>query len=328
METKCDTCPKNTFTISGAADSSSCEARYEGGHSQPGAGYCEQCLTGKYYDEPSNECELCPKNTFTITGLTDSSGCAPCANPGEYAVEGYGYYNVCPQYMEFCKTEQKCVYMASFTRVGDDGDNGTCTCKPGFNLTGETCSACEIGRFKEDNGIHSCSRCEDVLKRSVTTSENLTDASACACPAGKYDNKEGSCVDVLEGVDKLTPSMVLKTLMIMPGAVFFGGLLILFKRMTNGKKGLGKRLKNGGKIIFVAVQIMVKLPSIIPAMSMPANVKEAMKAASFLNVDVFNMVSVGCWAGGVGYYDKTLTLATIGFCALFILIGGLLRKHR
>ncbi|GMH78696.1 hypothetical protein TL16_g07905 [Triparma laevis f. inornata] len=82
--------------------------------------------------------------------------------------------------------------------------------------------------------------------------------------------------------------------------------------------------------IFAAAQIIVNLPTIVPAMSIPDNMKEAMKAASFLNVDVFNWVSVGCWTGGVGYYDKTLymTLATTGSCALFIFIGGLLKKHR
>ena len=41
---------------------------------------------------------------------------------------------------------------------------------------------------------------------------------------------------------------VITGVILFAGAVFFGGLLILFKRMTNGKKGLGKRLKYGGKM--------------------------------------------------------------------------------
>ncbi|GMH69818.1 hypothetical protein TrLO_g4983 [Triparma laevis f. longispina] len=45
------------------------------GHSKPGSGYCDQCLTGKFYDELSNECKLCPKNTFTISGASDINGC-------------------------------------------------------------------------------------------------------------------------------------------------------------------------------------------------------------------------------------------------------------
>ncbi|GMI01943.1 hypothetical protein TrLO_g8138 [Triparma laevis f. longispina] len=230
---------------------------------------CLLCTPWRYSSNPDGAAlrDECPEGMLSGSG---SSGCGNC--PPGYSCSGGG----AAPCSDGSEAEQKCVCMTSFTRVGGDGDDSICTCKPGFTLTGETCSACEIGRFKDDNGVHSCSRCEDVLKCSVATPKNSTDASANACPAGKsYDN---SLMD-----------NVITVSILFAGAVFFVGLLVLFKKMTNVKKGLGKRLKNGRKIIFVAAQIMANLPSIISAMSMPPNVKEAMRAASFFNVEVFNM---------------------------------------
>ncbi|GMH94731.1 hypothetical protein TL16_g12988 [Triparma laevis f. inornata] len=83
-------------------------------------------------------------------------------------------------------------------------------------------------------------------------------------------------------------------------------------------------------LIFAGAQITATLPSIIPAMALPENVKEAMKAASFLNVDMFNMVSVGRWTGGINYYDKTptTTLVVNMLCRALLAIGVLAKKFR
>lgn len=51
----------------------------------------------------------------------------------------------------------------------------------------------------------------------MTTSENSTDASACACPEKKYDDTKGSCFDVFEGVDEFTLGTTLETLKLEPG---------------------------------------------------------------------------------------------------------------
>ncbi|GMH69815.1 hypothetical protein TrLO_g4981 [Triparma laevis f. longispina] len=140
----------------------------------------------------------------------------------------------------------------------------------------------------------------------------LTSIDVCECPvAGACvggNNSTNYCREGHEGPYSIT------ILILGVGAALSYGLLFCFKKMTKDRKGLGKRLKNGVKILFVAAQITVCLPNVIPAMALPENVKEVIKAASYLNVDLFNMVSVGCWTGGVGYYDKTLymTLATIG----------------
>ncbi|GMH54518.1 hypothetical protein TrLO_g9321 [Triparma laevis f. longispina] len=43
------------------------------------------------------------------------------------------------------------------------------------------------------------------------------------------------------------------------------------------------------RIIFATTQIILTLPTIIPAMAPPDYVKEALKAVNFLNIDLFNM---------------------------------------
>ena len=57
----------------------------------------------------------------------------------------------------------------------------------------------------------------------MSTSENSTDVGACACPKGTFDDTKGSCVDVFEGVDGITPSMILETLNLKPGYWRTGG---------------------------------------------------------------------------------------------------------
>ncbi|GMH90277.1 hypothetical protein TrST_g7328 [Triparma strigata] len=326
---------------------------------------------------------------------------------GTWADAGSSVCTPCPQYEEqdasLGYSSDSCVCKPTFVR---DPTANKCSCEPGFTLTGETCSPCEIGRFKDDYGVHSCSRCEDVLKGSVTKFENSTDVGACACPKGTYDNMEKSCVDVFEGVDRTTSGMTLETLKIEPGywrtnsrspdvrvcpvsdactggnstnycreghtgpycklcidgwtedplmlckscenstidvivtivilvlvAAAIGSLVYISKKKSRDSeehRKTVKRFKNGGKIIFAGAQITASLPSFIPAIDLPNNFKEALKAASILNIDVFNMVSVGCWAGSVNYYSKALimTLMIIAICGVLILTGQLVKKHR
>ena len=88
-------------------------------------------------------------------------------------------------------------------------------------------------------------------------------------------------------------------------------------------------MKNGAKIVFAGAQITASLPSIIPAMALPENVKEVMKAASFFNIDIFNMVSVGCWTDGIRFFSKTMamTLVVIMLCGALVSIGVVVKNH-
>lgn len=75
---------------------------------------------------------------------------------------------------------------------------------------------------------------------------------------------------------------------------------------------------------------MATLPSVVPAIALPQNFQKVMKAASFLSIDVFNLISVGCWAGNLNYYDEVLfmTLLIIIICGLLVVTGWLLKSIR
>ncbi|GMH76471.1 hypothetical protein TrST_g1986 [Triparma strigata] len=183
LDTQCELCPQNTFSITGAEDLAGCQVCADGGHSQPGSGYCEQCLTGKYFDEEDNDCKPCPKNTFSLTGASNRYGCEDCRNEGEYSQEGAGYCQACPQYMEYNETTKKCVCLESFIEL----DDGTCTCNAGETLVNGACISCEDGRYKEHAGTESCTICDtDFIKGAFETVGSKVSPGSCACGAGKF----------------------------------------------------------------------------------------------------------------------------------------------
>ncbi|GMH74227.1 hypothetical protein TL16_g06408 [Triparma laevis f. inornata] len=215
LKTGIEMCLKNTFSIGATDECTNCAP---GGHSNPGDSACDQCLTGKYYNEQTNDCTLCPKNTFSINGASDSNGCTPCAS-GEHSLEGSGYCQACPQYMEYDETTKKCVCLASFIRVGSDGDGngGTCTCKPGETLMGTTCQPCEEAKWKAEEGVTSCNLCEDTLKGAITEFTGSQDITDCECPSRTFDNLKGTCVVIVDGVDAVNDGMTLTGLIMEPG---------------------------------------------------------------------------------------------------------------
>ncbi|GMI14940.1 hypothetical protein TrVE_jg10948 [Triparma verrucosa] len=197
---------------------------------QPDAGksscnVCSSCGPGKYVAmectiSSDRICESCPGGSASLGGQTECSECGdgkPTNNETSASI-----CTTCPQYEEldlsigYSVTACKC--MPSFVRrLG----NESCSCTPGHTLTGEECSPCEVGRFKDDYGVHSCSRCEDVLKNSVTLSKNSTTASECVCPAGKFDNLLGGsarmCEPVKKGMSTTVEAMTLSTVTVEPG---------------------------------------------------------------------------------------------------------------
>merc|ERR1711871_1546686 len=155
-ENSCKLCPKNTASISGAADISGCVPCEDGGHSQPGSGYCEKCATGKYYDEAENTCQECPKNTASISGATDLSGCNACqVEVGEYAAPGSGYCSSCSSGKYYDETQNDCVACPSgkFTATGAIGVWQCATCQVGFYSSSpgaSTCFTCDPGKYTND----------------------------------------------------------------------------------------------------------------------------------------------------------------------------------
>ncbi|GMH92837.1 hypothetical protein TL16_g12465 [Triparma laevis f. inornata] len=337
LSNNCELCPKNTFTISGARDINGCEACAEGGHSQPGARFCDQCLTAKYYDEISNECKLCPKNTFSITGANDISGCKPCANPGEYADVGSGYCKVCQQYMEFSETDQKCLCLDTFTRVGVEyGADGSCTCT--FDNMKGSC----IDVYEEvDNLTLSTTlgtlKIEPGYWRTGGTSIDVREcpvAEACVGGNGTDYCREGHdgpycnlCADgfakdpflLCQSCNTTATSVVLSILfdLVLVGLLF--GVGVLLKR----NKAVYKRLKNGVKIISMGFQITASLPAVAPALPLPETSKEVVTTIQFFNADIFQLVSAGCISAGFNYFDRLLmvTLPIFLFCSALVLAG-------
>ncbi|GMH80315.1 hypothetical protein TrLO_g10523, partial [Triparma laevis f. longispina] len=388
---------------------------------------CTSCSgDGQYADKPGlappgmkptidgQNVTTCDAGSFSL-GSADT--CNEC-DAGTPADEGASVCTPCPQYeeqdTEFGFGLNSCVCQNTFVRV-----DGICTCKSGFTLTGKTCSRCEKGRFKEDFGVHSCERCEGVLKGSVTSSESSVSSGDCACPAGNFDNMKGGCVDVFEGVDPFTPGMTLERLKLEPGwwrtgptstdvrecpiadvciggstdnycreghegpycnlcnegwtldplmlckscdnnstdlvmtvliyaglALITGAIFCVAKKKAKGNKMVFKRFKNGVKVRNCEERTTTTrseatnhlrgvanhndVASVVPAIALPQKFQKVMKAASFLSIDVFSLISVGCWAGNLNYYDQVLfmTLLIIIICGLLVVTGWLLKSIR
>jgi len=179
----CELCPKDTFTMSGATDVSGCALCEDGGHSQPGSGYCEKCSTGNYYDEVMTTCILCPKNTFSPSGATDISGCFPCEDSG-HSQPGSEYCEKCSTGKYYNETENICQdcpkNSASISGAADISGCGDCnvaigeyaapgsgycsSCSSGkyYNEPQNDCIACPSGKFTATGaiGLWQCAICQ------------------------------------------------------------------------------------------------------------------------------------------------------------------------
>ncbi|GMH90310.1 hypothetical protein TrST_g1356, partial [Triparma strigata] len=204
-ETQCGDCPKNTFTISSAADINGCENCPVGGHSQPGAGYCDQCRSGKYYEEQSNSCEFCPAGKYTAIGGASINECLSCDD---------GFYNSDPG-SSTCFT---CT-PGKFT----NDDQTECLFCPVGKISGvaaSSCSVCEEGKYAEGEGNTECQFCDndEMLIGSITLHNGTTSASGCICPAGEYVHfNKNTCQNVPDGVETSIQAMTTKTLNVKPG---------------------------------------------------------------------------------------------------------------
>jgi preprotein translocase subunit YajC len=109
--------------------------------------------------------------------------------------------------------------------------------------------------------------------------------------------------------------------MILIVAIFCGCYFFLKKRMKKKNPKLAKSIKTGLKILFVSGQILAALPSIVPTIQLPDNYKEALEAAQVLNLDLFQLVGVGCFTTGFNLNWKLLgtTALPLAICAGLVL---------
>lgn len=152
---KCEPCPVATYSPTGNT-CLPCVASNGYVNDITRAAVCNYCGPGRRADVTTNTCQLCVVNEYSVGGSDTCSDCAgrhsdpgssSCINgPGEHSEEDASFCEKCPQYELYNKETDECECQDTFTRV-----EGVCTCTAGLTLIGETCSACEIGRFKEDH---------------------------------------------------------------------------------------------------------------------------------------------------------------------------------
>jgi len=176
----CELCPSNTYAISGAFDIDGCLGCPPGGHSEPGSGFCDQCLTGTYFHEAFYDCMACPSGKFSATGGSSIEGCEPCAS---------GFYSNDPDGAGFCSPCPAGTYTST--------DQTGCSACPSGKFSGiasTICTECESGKYNDADGAEYCSPC------SAGRFTNPTQTGCLACPKGKTSGIAATtCTDCQTG---------------------------------------------------------------------------------------------------------------------------------
>jgi uncharacterized membrane protein len=112
---------------------------------------------------------------------------------------------------------------------------------------------------------------------------------------------------------------------------FFGLNHFVKKKLGRGKRGkeIWKRCKNGVKILFASGQITASLPNVMPQVSLPENFEKVVEKTQFLNVNLFTLVPMGCFAGSrFNFYTKSvaMTMLVIILCAVLVLLAFFRKK--
>ncbi|GMI40345.1 hypothetical protein TrCOL_g12999 [Triparma columacea] len=200
----CELCPSNTYTISGASDIDGCLGCPPGGHSKPGSGFCDQCLTGTYFHEAFNDCMACPSGKFSATGGSSIEGCEPCA-PGFYSndPDGAGYCSPC-----------------SAGNYTNSDQTGCPACPSGkfSSIASTVCAECESGKYNDIEGSDVCKSCPDYMTSQpgstschckdtfLSTINPFNNEPTCTCgPGTTLEN--GACVICVNGFYKSTTSL-------------------------------------------------------------------------------------------------------------------------
>jgi len=73
------------------------------------------------------------------------------------------------------------------------------------------------------------------------------------------------------------------------------------------RESFSESIKNCVKILFVTLQILVTLPSVVPQISLPESFLDFIKSLSVFKLDIFQIFKVGCISGSVNFHDFLLT---------------------
>ena len=154
---------------------------------------------------------------------------------------------------------------------------------------------------------------------------------------GPYCNlcEEGFSKDVFKMCQKCkasTQNIVGTVLTVVGIIVLVAGVYVLQKRLKRNEKvqAAMKAVKCAIKILFVTYQILATLPSIVPSMKLPANFSAFLGSIQFANVNLFEMISVGCLTTGFNYYKMLLcaTIFPLGLIGILVTIGLAIVKFR
>ena len=128
-----------------------------------------------------------------------------------------GYRERDPRYLPGVKGVAPCMCRDTFitTDIG-------CECEVGMMLVGEECVDCEIGKYKEAVGMHSCDVCEHVVPGTITAGIRSDSIDDCICPKGHYLNatniEHARCLKVTTvGIQMTVDGMRVDSLSIEPG---------------------------------------------------------------------------------------------------------------
>ena len=155
------------------------------------------CKAASFSAGGVDSCTSCPLNSFSGPKAVN---CAPC-----------------PQYQKATgDIDNPCECETSFFKHASDSLK--CTCSKGNMLMGASCEVCEIGRFKDFDGIDSCKLCDKMIKGSTTRKDNSISVHDCICPKGTFLSANGIiCEKIVNGVEENEEGMSLEFLYLKAG---------------------------------------------------------------------------------------------------------------
>ena len=203
----CESCQTGKYSVGGKKDCTACSP---GGHSHRGASMCENCLTGRYYNGTS--CADCEHGTFSEKGGT----CSTCA-VGTISGDGAGYCKPCKQYSLVDPNDPTNCICSKAGNFVVDPVSTFCSCALGMMLVGESCVACEVGKFKPANGIESCSPCDEIIPGSTTRAKGASSSLECRCPKSTFLTNDKKCDAAREGMNTTEFGQTLESVLLLPG---------------------------------------------------------------------------------------------------------------
>ena len=98
----------------------------------------------------------------------------------------------------------------------------------------------------------------------------------------------------------------------------FVAAYVTWKRWARKNRSAARKILDGAKILFVTHQILAGLPAVIPGMALPENFKGMLESLQFVNLNLFQVISVGCYSGGFDFFSMLIgmTLAPAAFISI------------